>query len=160
MLKNSILVKEFSYEDDKSVDFSVDPLMYEKLNIKKAKKGDENSFDIDKMYSFQLAKDEEKIRKVKGSYKSRNQMYLGIRESDPYYRVVANVPKMGKEANFKELLQHTTESSWRSTSQPYGVIAHKRYLEYLTNLPKGPSEEEIRDKLQRKTDKDLWDNIQ
>jgi hypothetical protein len=160
MLNNSILVKEFSYEDDKSVDFSVDPQMYEKLGIKKAKKGEETSFDVDKLYGFQLEKDIKKIRTMKGSYEARNNMYLNIRATDPYYQAVASVPQLGKRANFRDLLQHTTETSWRVTSQPYGVIAHKRYLEYLHNLPKGPSEDEVRDRLQRKTDNELWENIQ
>ncbi len=160
MLKNSLLVKEFSYEDDKSVDFSVDPNMYEKLGIKKAKKGDENAFDTNKLYGFQLNKDIKKIRQVKGTYKSRNKLYLDIRENDPYFKAIASAPQIGKNANFRELLNQTVENSWRSTSQPYGVIAHKRYLEYLQNLPKGPSADEILDKLQRKTDTELWDKIQ
>lgn len=160
MLKNSILVKEFSYEDDKSVDFSVDPNMYEKLGIKKAKKGEESAFDVDKLYEFQLKKDIQKIRAVKGTYKSRNNLYLGIRQNDPYYQAVASAPQSGKDGNFADLLHRTTDHSWRSTSQPYGIIAHKRYLEYLRNLPKGPSEDEIRDRLQRKTDNDLWEQIQ
>lgn len=40
-----------------------------------------------------------------------------------------------------------------------GEIAHKRYLEYLANLPKGPTDAEIIAVLQKKTDTDLWDNI-
>lgn len=40
-----------------------------------------------------------------------------------------------------------------------GEIAHKRYLEYLANLPKGPTEAEIIAVQQKKVDTDLWENI-
>lgn len=159
MLRNSLLVKEFSYEDDATVEFSVDPLMYEKLGIKKAKKGMESVFDTDKIKDFQMKKDIEKIKQVRGDFKKRNNLYLKIRETDPYYRVVAQKKKLGRNAQFNDLLPYTVDASWRATSQPYGIIAEKRYQEYIANLPKGPSLEEVEDKLQRRTDHQLYRKI-
>jgi hypothetical protein len=39
------------------------------------------------------------------------------------------------------------------------MISHKRYLEWLGDLPAGPSSEEIKAKEQIKMDYELWDNI-
>jgi len=145
--------------DDQSVDFSVDPEMYNKLEIKKAKLGEENAFDTQKIYQFQLEKDIKKINAVKGPYKVRNQHFLDIRKTDEMYRKVAVPAQIATHGNFVEILEYTTEESWKATSRPYGEQAHKRYLDYLINIPKGPSDEEVKDKLQRAMDKDLWDKI-
>lgn len=56
-------------------------------------------------------------------------------------------------------MDRTKDHSWQSTSKPYGEIAHKRYLEYLANLPKGPTWDEIQDRKQRAQDRELWDQI-
>lgn len=145
--------------DDASVDFSVDPDMYTKLDIRKAKLGEENAFDIQKIYTFQLEKDIKKITVAKGQHKDRNQRFLKIRELDEAYQQVAVPSKIASDGNFLEILQYTTEESWKATSRPYGEQAHKRYLDYLMNIPKGPSEDEIIDKQQRAMDQELWGNI-
>ena len=54
-------MRDYSSFDERSVDFSVDPEMYTKLDIKKAKMGEENPFDVQKIYQFQLDKDIKKI---------------------------------------------------------------------------------------------------
>lgn len=145
--------------DDQSVDFSVDPEMYTKLEIKKAKLGEENAFDTQKIYQFQLEKDIKKINAIKGPYKVRNQHFLDIRKTDEMYRKVAVPAQIATHGNFVEILEYTTEESWKATSRPYGEQAHKRYLDYLVNIPKGPSDAEVKDKLQRAMDKELWDKI-
>lgn len=61
--------------------------------------------------------------------------------------------------DFREVIELSRETSWRSTSKPYGEIAHKRYLEYLANLPKGPTQEEIIAKQQKANDNELWEKI-
>jgi len=45
------------------------------------------------------------------------------------------------------------------TSKPYGEIAHKRHLEYIANLPKGPTKAEVIAAQQRKNDEELWDKV-
>lgn len=152
-------MKLFSSQDDKSIDFSEDPEMYEKLNMKKPKRGEEKPYDIEKVYRFQLEKDIAKIKKSRGTFKERNKTYESIRQEDPEYQKIAAPTLVGANGEFSSLLPYTKEESWRSTSKPYGIIAHKRYLEWLANLPKGPTEEEVRDKIQRKNDQELWRQV-
>ncbi len=161
LMQNSKLVAAFGGigEDEASIDFSIDPDMYKKLEIRKARKGEENALDLEKIYNFQLKKDLEKLVKVKGSYEERNSLYLSARETDPYYQSIASVTEVGAKGKFSEINPYVAEEAWRSTSQPYGVIAHKRYLEYIKNLPKGPTLEEIKDRAQRTQDKELWEKV-
>lgn len=151
--------EQFNSADDASVAFSVDPDMYEKLGIKKPKKGEENQSDLEKIYRYQLEKDLKKMVERKGTYKSRADKFTRIRESDPEYRHIAIAPTFGAEGNFIDINAQTKLHSWQSTSKPYGVIAHKRYLEYLANLPKGPTKDEVQDKLQRHMDRELWEKV-
>lgn len=146
--------------DEQSITFSVDPDMYKKLDIKKPRKGEEYStYEVDKMYQHQLNHDINKLVKIKGSYKQRSEKFNEIRQNDPDYAKLAATKPLGETGNFVELLQYTSRPSWQLTSKPYGEIAHKRYLEYIANLPKGPTEEEIRDKEQRKLDQELWTKV-
>jgi hypothetical protein len=145
--------------DEQSVTFSVDPEMYTKLDIKKAKLGEENPFDVQKIYNFQLEKDIKKLTTKKGKYQDRNSRFLEIRKLDEDYKRVAVPLAVATHGNFKEILEYTTEESWKATSRPYGEQAHKRYLDYAANIPKGPSEEAVLDKAQRKMDKELWEKI-
>ena len=146
--------------DEQSVDFSVDPEMYTKLGIKKAKAGEESTFDMQKIYQFQLEKDIKKITKKKGFYKERNARHVELRETDPEYRKVAVPLTTGKDGLFTDTLPLTVEDSWKLTTKPYGELAHKRYLHYLAHIPPGPTEEVINDKIQRAADKQLWKTIQ
>lgn len=152
-------MRDFGGFDEQSVDFSVDPEMYTKLDIKKAKLGEENPFDVQKIYQFQLDKDIKKMTAKKGRYKDRSKRFLDIRQMDEEYKRIAVPSEIATHGNFVEILQYTTEESWKATSRPYGEQAHKRYLDYIANIPKGPTDEEIRDKAQRAMDKELWDNI-
>lgn len=145
--------------DDVSVDFSVDPDMYTKLEIKKPKKGEENIGDMEKIYKFQLEKDLKKIVARKGTYRDHYNSYMQVRESDPTYRSIGVPSTLGADGDFGSVIEQTKENSWQSTSKPYGVIAHKRYLEYLANLPKGPTKDEIQDKMQRSMDRELWEKV-
>lgn len=165
MMKKSIAntsasaMVDYTAFDEQSVDFSVDPDMYTKLDVKKAKLGEENPFDRQKIYNFQLEKDIKKMTAKKGRYKDRNNRFLQIRKLDEDYKRVAVASDIATHGNFIEILEYTAEESWKATTRPYGVQAHKRYLDYIANIPKGPTDEEIRDKQQRAMDKDLWDNI-
>jgi hypothetical protein len=155
----SAAMREYGGFDEQSVDFSVDPKMYEKLGIKKAKLGEENPFDVEKIYKFQLEKDIAKLTSKKGKYTDRNKKFLEIRKMDEEYKRVAVSSEIATHGNFKEILEYTTEESWKATSRPYGIQAHKRYLDYVANIPKGPSAEAVIDKEQRKQDKELWEKI-
>lgn len=154
---NSAL-RDFGF-DDQSVDFSVDPDMYTKLDIKKAKLGEENPFDVEKIYQFQLNKDITKLISKKGKYVDRNNRFLEMRKVDEEYKRVAVPQSIATHGNFLEILEYTAEESWKATSRPYGEQAHKRYLYYMNNIPPGPSDAEIQDKAQRKLDKELWEKI-
>ncbi|KAJ1435569.1 hypothetical protein B484DRAFT_428836 [Ochromonadaceae sp. CCMP2298] len=145
--------------DEASVDFSIDPEMYTKLDIKKAKIGEENEFDEQKIYNFQLAKDVTKLREKRGPFQERNHKFLELRGRDPFYQSIALKQGAGSRGDFRSLLPDTTDASWRATSQPFGRIAREKYMHWLANLPKGPSPEEILDKLQRARDKELWDQV-
>jgi hypothetical protein len=157
MLKGAAGMDDF---DEGSVTFSVDPNMYTKLDIKKAKLGEENAFDTQKIYQFQLEKDIGKIVAKKGPYAKRHKRFLEMRGADADYNRVAVPLSIATHGQFKEILEYTAEESWKATSRPYGEQAHKRYLDYLANVPKGPADELVLDKKQRKADKDLWENIQ
>jgi hypothetical protein len=151
--------QQFNTSDDASVGFSVDNEMYTKLGIKKPKKGEENTHDMEKIYEYQLEKDLQKIVQRKGTYKSRAEAYNRIRETDPEYQEIALPDRFGAYGDFNSVDFKLKEHSWQSTSKPYGVIAHKRYLEYLANLPKGPTKDEVQDKVQRGMDRELWEKV-
>jgi hypothetical protein len=159
VMKNSQLMEEFSGDDDHSIEFSIDPDMYKKLNVLKARKGEENALDLEKLYNFQLERDISKLIEKKGSYRERKKNFLETRETDPFYQSIAAPTNVGAKGQFTEINSYVVEESWRSSSQPYGIIAHKRYLEYIKNLPKGPSLEEIKDRTQRRMDKELWEKV-
>lgn len=128
MWKKSDAYKEqFGGQDDVSIDFTVDPQMYEKLGIRKAKRGDEAAHDAERLFRFQLEKDKAKIVKLQGPYKKRRALFESIRENDITYREMAHGPELGKDGQFEQIPHYTKEESWRSTSQPYGEIAHKRF---------------------------------
>lgn len=93
--KTEIYREQFSGGDEASVTFSVDPEMHNKLGIKKVKRGEENTHDLQKIYEFQLRKDLEKIVARKGPYVKRAALFEQIRSSDPEYVAIAEAPKAG-----------------------------------------------------------------
>lgn len=52
--------------EDRSVDFSIDPKMFEKLAITKARNVDLTEFEQQKVYEFQLDKDIKKLIDKRG----------------------------------------------------------------------------------------------
>jgi hypothetical protein len=74
-------------------------------------------------------------------------------------QAVAVSSAIATQENFNEILEYTTEKSWKATSHPYGVQAHNRYLDYVANIPKVSSVETAIDKVRRKEDKELWEQI-
>jgi hypothetical protein len=60
------LASDEGVAEDRSVDFSVDPKMFEKLAITKAKIVDLTEFEQQKVYEFQLDKDIRKIVDKRG----------------------------------------------------------------------------------------------
>jgi len=158
-MSGSFSTRRFDICDEKSIDFSVDPDMYQKLGIKKARKGEEMITDIEKLNSFQLKKDIEKIVKVRGSYEHRNQLYLQLRAQDPYYNDIAALKTFAADGKFEDINELTKDSHWKQTSKPHGEMAHKRYLHYLESLPNGPSEAQIKDQMQREMDDKLHQKI-
>jgi hypothetical protein len=113
-------------DDERSIEFSVDPKMYEKLGVHKVLVGEQNAFDVEKLYQFQLQKDLEKINKIKGNYQQRVDKFVDRRMRDPLFKQVAAEKSLGKSGKFVELLPLSSRESWMLTSQPYGIIAHKR----------------------------------
>jgi hypothetical protein len=158
MINRAELIKEFG-SDDRSVDFSVDPDMYTKLGIKKTRKGEEKMSEIQKLYDYQLEKDIKKIVQVRGTYQHRNSVYLRIRDRDPLFHEIAKVSTFANDGNFTEINYLTKEHHWESTTQPYGIHAHKRYMQFVKGLPTGPTNAEIKDKLQRELDATLIENV-
>ena len=150
------------YDDEvKSIDFTPDPNAMKVLQIKPPKKGDElDALNAEKIYRYQLEIDMAKLVQKKGSYASRALSYMMQRYQDPKYNSVAfSTSKIGVEGATEEVAQVTREISWRATARPEGVIAAKRFQEWLNGTPKGPSEAFVKDKEQRKQDNALWENI-
>lgn len=55
-MRQAELLRLFNNQDEKSVDFSEDPEMYQKLDMKKPKRGEERPYDIEKMMSSIICK--------------------------------------------------------------------------------------------------------
>lgn len=147
-------------DENQSIDFSVDSKMLEKLDIRRPRRGEDfSTYEADKMYKYQLERDIKKIVEKRGHFAMKNALFLEARQTDADYAELANPKKVGEDGNFIALQNKAIPLSWMSTIRPYGEIAHKRYLEYLANLPKGPTEEEIKDKKQRQLDQELWTKI-
>lgn len=155
---NRAELKEFG-GDDRSVDFSVDPDMYTKLGINKTRKGEEKMTELQKLYEFQLEKDLKKIAQVKGTFQHRNEKYLKLRDKDPLYHEIAQIPTFANDGNFCEISYLTKDHHWEATTHPYGIHAHKRYMKFVQALPTGPTDVEIKDKLQRALDQELIEEI-
>lgn len=158
MINRAELIKEFG-ADDRSIDFSVDPDMMTKLSVKKTRKGEEKMSDIQKIYEYQLDKDVNKIIQARGTFQHRNKTYLKIRDRDPLFHEIAKVPTFANDGKFSEINYLTKEHHWESTTQPYGIHAHKRYVQFVTALPTGPTGSEIKDRLQRELDAALIESV-
>ena len=64
--------------EERSVDFSVDPMMYEKLGISKARSGEMTEFEQQKVYDFQLDKDIRKLVDKRGNIYIRNIIIVSV----------------------------------------------------------------------------------
>lgn len=128
--KSEAFKEQFGEQDDGSIDFSVDPQMFEKLGIRKTKRGDQSAHDAERIFRFQLEKDKAKINKLQGSYGKRRALFESFRENDVTYKEMAHRPELGKDGQFEQIPHYTKEEAWRSTSQPYGEIAHKRSAQH------------------------------
>ena len=153
---------ESSSDSDDSLDSKVfhhdiDDI-YKQLNIKKPRKGEESTWDNERIMKFMLDKDLKVINKHR-TVREKEEKYLTQRSTDVTYLTIANAKPLGRLGNLAEVADESAEVSWRVTTKPYGVISHKRYLEWLGDLPAGPSEEEIKASEQLKMDFELWDNI-
>ena len=159
--KSSAEDKQDDKDEVESMDLSPDPNAMTILQIKPPKKGEEiNSLDAEKLYRYQLAIDEEKIKTKKGSYASKALKFMMERYTDPkFMSVAASTSKVGVDCQTEEVAQVTREISWRATARPEGVIAAKRFQEWLNGTPAGPSQAFLKDKEQRKRDIALWENI-
>lgn len=149
--------------DDASIAFSVDPMMYEKVGVLRPRRKDDvvTDFDQEKLYMFQLDKDLKKIVAERGHHADRDVQYIKQRmKMDPKYKSAICPTSLGKSGNFAAVSVLASEKSWMATSVPYGDIAHKRYLEWLSQVPKGPSEAELKMAKQIKMDQELWQKIQ
>lgn len=161
LLRKSSAEEKDDKDEVESIDLSPDPNAMTMLQIKPPKKGEEiNSLDAEKLYRHQLAIDEEKLRSKKGSYASKALKFMMERYADPKFMSVAgSTSKVGIDCETEEVAQITREISWRATARPEGVIAAKRFQEWLNGTPAGPSQAFLKDKEQRKRDNALWENI-
>jgi len=151
--------------------FTVDDDIYEKCGVKKPSKGLElEPSDAEKLYRYQLAQDIEKINEVSGSFREKVDTFMKKREEDVIYSILSETKHLGSNGKYCEVGEVTREISWRNTSQLRGeiyrthlmqapTIAAKRYKEWLTGKPQGPSKEFLQDKAQRKADNELWEDI-
>jgi hypothetical protein len=103
-------------------------------------------------------------------------------EKNNGYRRLAEKKNLGARGRLSEVYSVTRELAWRDTStltkevpwrdpakipyELYGrhlvqapIIANKRYTEWRTGKPRGPSDEYLKDKAQRAQDTELWENI-
>lgn len=151
----SSVLRDFYNGEERSIEFSVDPDMYKKLKMTKPRKGEEKMADIETVYDFQLKRDVAKLINVKGTFEHRNKKYLSVRERDPRYRNISTPSRLAEEGNFQAVSDQLKHESWQQSAKPYGVIAHKRYVEYVHSLPQGPAALETKDQLQREMDSDL-----
>jgi hypothetical protein len=83
----SAAMREYGRFDEQPADLPVDPTMYDKLGIKKAKLGAKYHFDVEKIYKFQLEEDNVKFTSKKGNYKVRNKKFLKIWNMDEEYKL-------------------------------------------------------------------------
>ena len=151
--------------------FTVDDDIYEKTGVKKPKKGEELSgMEAEKIYRYQLKQDEAKIVARYGSYIDKVETYHEKRMEEITYATFHYVRPMGHWGKFSEASRSAREISWRETSKLNGevfgthltqppIIANKRYQEWISGKPQGPSKEYLLDKEQRKQDIELWENI-
>ena len=154
------LIDDDDNDSVRSLTFEDDPKMWEAIGVKKRRKGDEyNDLDYEKIYNYQLKQDIPKIVERYGSFKQKESTYLQQRGLDVNYRNITDIRPLGRNANFEDVSRVTREISWRSTKRPFGVIANKRYQEWLGGKPPGPSKEYLKDLAQRKHDNDLWDDV-
>ena len=146
--------------EEDNIDFTPDPEAMKKLGIAAPKRGDElDALNAEKIYRYQLDLDIQKIRDKKGSYAKRVFDFMLGRQEDPKYKEIALLRSLGVNGATEEVAQVTREISWRATARPEGVIAKKRYKEWLSGTPKGPSQAFLKDREQRKKDNELWENI-
>jgi len=118
--------------------YSVDPDMYEKIGIRKPKKGEEmNNFDAEKIISFQLEKDLPKIVTNHGTYDELNKDYfLGEKVAPESYEKfgmhitsqgnLVRSKNLGAKGTIGKVAKYAEDISWRETTKPYGIIAAKR----------------------------------
>jgi len=158
-------------EKKRDITFTVDPDIYEKCGVKKPMKNQElEGSDAEKLYRFQLAQDIETINRETGTFKSKVRVHQEKREEDIVYKILSETKHLGSFGRYCEVSDVTREISWRNTSTLRGeiykthlmkapLIAQKRYVEWMTGKPQGPSKEFLRDKAQRKADSELWEDI-
>jgi hypothetical protein len=149
------------WDDEKSLDFSIDPDMFKKLGFEKAKRRDRQTyFENTAIIDFQVKKDIEKIKTRKHLSQNVKQMkYINKRGNDVNFRNIASIKKLGSLAKFETVSNKAHEESWRTTSTPFGIIAQKRHLEFMIEYDAGPSNEDLIHKEQKTRDEKLWDEI-
>ena len=130
--------------------FTVDDDIYEKVGVRKPRKGEEVSgMDGDKLYRYQLAQDKVKIIEKYGPYEDKKKEYHETRMKEITYSTFHEVRPLGWHGAFNESSAVARELSWRDTSklntEVFGLhlqkapeIANKRYKEWLSGKPKGP----------------------
>lgn len=143
--------------DSKVFHHDIDDI-YKQLQIKKPRKGEESTWDNERIMKFMLEKDLKVINDHE-TVRAKEEKYFAQRSTDVSYLTIANAKPLGKLGKLSEVADESAEVSWRVTTKPYGMISHKRYLEWLGDLPAGPSGAEIKASEQLKMDFELWDNV-
>ena len=157
----------------KDIDFKVDEDIYEKTGVKRPRKGEGLSGpEAEKIYRHQIEQDLVTLVKFNGinADQKREEYDKARYENDLTYRTMSDRKPLGAIGKLAEVTSVIKELSWRDTNtltkEIYGIhltkppiIAHKRYQEWLSGKPQGPSKQYLYDKAQRRQDAELWDNI-
>lgn len=103
--------------ESSTINFSVDPLILDKLNIPKRAEL-RTDFDNEKLYRYQLEQDTAKIVTKKGTFDSRNEKFINERNQILEYKAVSAYSNLGKMGNIEEVAVAAHEASWKATTKP------------------------------------------
>ena len=116
-----------------------------------------------RIISYIVNRDVKILRKRK-NYKEQAKKFIDDQLKDPQYfnkfGAVHDVKSVGTSGDMAAVSKHSKEISWKATSLPDGPMYQKRYQEYLDNLPKGPTEEELAQMEKERYEKEIWIKIQ
>lgn len=160
-------------EDEHEIQWCTEEEALNALNMRKFRRGEEQSpYDINKLYDYMLEQDLMKVKELNKFYEEplENIEQKYTKNSIQYKKYMERLKRvkvskeylpttLGLDGNFNEVFSLTIEKAWKESSQPYGAMAHKRYLEYLSHIPEPQGYEILKEITQRKHDLKLWQDL-